>query len=180
MVFLSFCDSLDLGLLYHDPRKRESFLSLRQHRRVGKVVMKRQAVRLNCGTVAFWQECVQFRSRRPCNGGPQRLFESVYHGNTQSIVSSSSSRVRRPKGGSIMSNPRTYAGSCFSGAAQFTVAGERVGMGYCHCRSCRHWSAGPVNAFTLWKPDAMKITKGAENIGTYNQTPQSYRKWCKT
>jgi hypothetical protein len=26
----------------------------------------------------------------------------------------------------------------------------------------------------------MKITKGAENIGTYNQTPQSYRKWCKT
>jgi len=79
-----------------------------------------------------------------------------------------------------MSDPGTYAGSCFCGAVQFTVTGEPVGMGYCHCRSCRHWSAGPVNAFTLWKPDAMKITKGAENIGTYNQTPQSYRKWCKT
>ena len=26
----------------------------------------------------------------------------------------------------------------------------------------------------------MKITKGEENIGAYNQTPQSYRKWCKT
>ena len=26
----------------------------------------------------------------------------------------------------------------------------------------------------------MKITRGAENIGTYNKTPQSYRKWCKT
>ncbi len=26
----------------------------------------------------------------------------------------------------------------------------------------------------------MKITQGAENIGTYNKTPASYRKWCKT
>ncbi|HST00555.1 MAG TPA: GFA family protein, partial [Usitatibacter sp.] len=36
----------------------------------------------------------------------------------------------------------------------------------------------PVNAFTLWKPDALKVTKGAEKIGTFNKTPQSYRKWC--
>ncbi len=79
-----------------------------------------------------------------------------------------------------MSSAKTYEGSCFCGAVQFTMTGEPVGMGYCHCRSCRHWSAGPVNAFTLWKPDAMKITKGAQNIATYNKTPQSYRKWCKT
>jgi hypothetical protein len=52
-------------------------------------------------------------------------------------------------------------------------------MGYCHCESCRHWSAGPVNAFTLWKPDAVKVTRGADNIGTYNKSPNSYRKWCK-
>nr|WP_256352441.1 GFA family protein [Pseudomonas sp. PDM31] len=52
-------------------------------------------------------------------------------------------------------------------------------MGYCHCASCRHWSAGPVNAFTLWKPEAVQVTRGADNIGTYNKTVQSYRKWCK-
>ncbi len=75
---------------------------------------------------------------------------------------------------------RTYNGSCFCGAVQFTVTGEPAAMGYCHCESCRHWSAGPVNAFTLWKPDAVKVTQGASNIGTYNKTPQSYRKWCKT
>jgi hypothetical protein len=51
-------------------------------------------------------------------------------------------------------------------------------MGYCHCESCRHWSAGPVNAFSLWKPEAFKITRGASSIGTYNKTPISYRKWC--
>ncbi len=51
-------------------------------------------------------------------------------------------------------------------------------MGYCHCESCRHWSAGPVNAFTLWKPDALKVTQGAASVGTHNKTPISYRKWC--
>jgi putative chitinase len=37
-------------------------------------------------------------------------------------------------------------------------------MGFCHCRSCRSWSAGPVNAFTLWKPENVKVTKGADLI----------------
>jgi len=63
---------------------------------------------------------------------------------------------------------------------QFTVQGEPAGMGYCHCDSCRQWSAGPVNAFTLWHPESLKIARGADNIGTYNKTPISYRKWCKT
>ena len=79
-----------------------------------------------------------------------------------------------------MSNRESYKGSCFCGAVEFTVSGEPAGMGYCHCDSCRHWSAGPVNAFTLWSPEAVKITQGADNIGTYNKTPQSFRKWCKT
>ena len=79
-----------------------------------------------------------------------------------------------------MNQDNTYQGSCFCGAVRFEVSGEPQGMGYCHCESCRHWSAGPVNAFTLWKPDAVKVTQGADNIGTYNKTPGSSRKWCKT
>lgn len=79
-----------------------------------------------------------------------------------------------------MSNEKTYKGRCFCGAVQLTVSGEPVAMGYCHCESCRQWSAGPVNAFTLWNPDAVQITRGAENIGTYNKTPNSSRKWCKS
>jgi hypothetical protein len=80
----------------------------------------------------------------------------------------------------MINNEKAYEGSCFCGAVQFIVRGEPAGMGYCHCESCRRWSAGPVNAFTLWKPEAIEITKGAENVGTYNKTPRSYRKWCKT
>lgn len=79
-----------------------------------------------------------------------------------------------------MSSAKTYMGSCFCGAVQFTVTGEPAAMGYCHCVSCRRWSAGPVNAFTLWQPEVVKITRGADNIGTYNKTPASARKWCKS
>jgi len=75
---------------------------------------------------------------------------------------------------------QTYAGACFCGAVQFTVSGGPAAMGYCHCESCRSWSAGPVNAFTLWKPDALKVTRGADKIGTFSKTPRSARKWCKT
>jgi hypothetical protein len=37
-----------------------------------------------------------------------------------------------------------------------------------------------VNAFTLWKPEALKVILGADHIGTYNKTANSFRKWCKT
>ena len=77
-----------------------------------------------------------------------------------------------------MSDATTYKGSCFCGAVQFTVTGDPAAMGYCHCKDCRLWSAGPVNAFTLWKPDQLKVTQGADKIRTHNKTARSLRKWC--
>lgn len=79
-----------------------------------------------------------------------------------------------------MEKQSSYSGSCFCGAVQFTVTGEPVAMGYCHCDSCRKWSAGPVNAFSLWKPESVRITQGADKIGTYSKSPRSNRKWCKS
>jgi hypothetical protein len=78
-----------------------------------------------------------------------------------------------------MGEAKAYSGGCFCGAVQLTVTGEPAAMGYCHCESCRHWSAGPVNAFTLWSPDSVKVTRGADLIGSYSKSPQSIRKWCK-
>ena len=79
-----------------------------------------------------------------------------------------------------MTNDKIYKGSCFCGAIELVVAGEPIATGYCHCRSCRTWSASPVNAFTLWKPDAVTITRGASYVATYNKTDRSFRKWCAT
>jgi len=72
----------------------------------------------------------------------------------------------------------SYEGSCFCGAVKLKVTGEPVAMGYCHCASCRSWSAGPVNAFSLWKPASVTVTQGANQIGTFAKTPASERKWC--
>ncbi|WP_449369408.1 GFA family protein [Tropicimonas aquimaris] len=40
-----------------------------------------------------------------------------------------------------------HKGQCFCGAVEVEVSGDPAGMGYCHCDSCRHWSAGPGQCF---------------------------------
>jgi hypothetical protein len=72
-----------------------------------------------------------------------------------------------------------HKGECFCGAVKLEASGDPEGMGYCHCRSCRSWSGGPVNAFTLWKPASVKIRAGADHVATFNKTPGSSRKYCR-
>ena len=74
---------------------------------------------------------------------------------------------------------QTFEGQCFCGAVRLVVRGAPEGAGYCHCAACRSWSAGPVNAFTLWKPEAVEVTQGADQIGEYHKNERSYRQWCK-
>ena len=73
----------------------------------------------------------------------------------------------------------TYTAGCFCGAVEVEAAGAPVFAGYCHCRDCQAWSAAPVNAFSLWKSSDVRVTRGASDIGTYNKTENSYRKFCK-
>ena len=86
-----------------------------------------------------------------------------------------------------MNQEKTYVGSCFCGAVEFELNGKPEAMAYCHCDSCRHWSTALVSAFTLWRPDAIKILRGLEKIATYNRNPLtdnedivSERQWCKS
>jgi hypothetical protein len=74
--------------------------------------------------------------------------------------------------------PDKHKGACFCGSVEIEVTGEPAAMGYCHCASCRSWSAGPVNAFTLWKPADVKVTKGAEFVGRFKKTEKSDRQFC--
>ena len=74
----------------------------------------------------------------------------------------------------------SYQGSCFCGAVTFELSGTPLRMGYCHCEDCAAWAGAPINAFSLWKPESLKITQGQDRIGTYNKTERSYRKFCKT
>ncbi|MEO5813458.1 MAG: GFA family protein [Rhodanobacter sp.] len=72
-----------------------------------------------------------------------------------------------------------HTGTCFCGSVEVEVTGTPEAMGYCHCSSCRSWSAAPVHAFTLWKPDSVKVTRGSEFIGHFKKTENSDRQFCK-
>lgn len=78
-----------------------------------------------------------------------------------------------------MTDENIYTGTCFCGVVELAVTGEPEAMGYCHCESCREWSASPVNAFTLWNPEAVNIIKGTEHIASFQKTGKSVRKWCR-
>jgi len=71
-----------------------------------------------------------------------------------------------------------HIGKCFCGTVTLEVEGAPEAMGYCHCNSCRSWSGGPVNAFSLWKPEAVRITAGKEYVATYQKTKLSQRQYC--
>ncbi len=71
-----------------------------------------------------------------------------------------------------------HFGSCFCGEVKIEVSGEPEAMGYGHCASCRSWSGGPVNAFSLWKPENVKVTAGGKSLATFAKTPMSRRQYC--
>ena len=85
-----------------------------------------------------------------------------------------------------MTQENKDTGRCFCGDVQFSLSGSPELMAYCHCDSCRHWSAGQVSAFTLWKPESLHITQGKDCISSFKKNPgsedvtvHSERKWCK-
>jgi len=71
-----------------------------------------------------------------------------------------------------------HKGHCFCGSVEIEVTGEPLDMGYCHCASCRSWSGGPVNAFSLWKPENVQVTRGADKVGTFKKSDNSERQYC--
>lgn len=71
-----------------------------------------------------------------------------------------------------------HVGKCFCGAVEIEVDGAPEAMGYCHCSSCRSWSGGPVNAFSLWKPAAVRVTAGAKHVATFKKSELSHRQYC--
>jgi hypothetical protein len=73
----------------------------------------------------------------------------------------------------------THVAKCFCGAVELSLSGMPEAMGYCHCESCRHWSAGPVNAFSLWPDAAVRITRGEDQLGVYDGSANSRRRWCQ-
>ena len=72
----------------------------------------------------------------------------------------------------------TLRGTCFCGAVEVEVTGAPEAMGYCHCASCRSWSAAPVNAFMLYKDANVQVMRGEAHLGRFALTERSERQFC--
>jgi len=83
------------------------------------------------------------------------------------------------EGAAANTEAATYKAGCFCGAVELEATGKPVFAGYCHCGDCQAWSAAPINAFSLWKSDSVRVIKGEADIGTFHKTENSYRKFCK-
>ena len=71
-----------------------------------------------------------------------------------------------------------HTGTCFCGAVEIEMTGAPLEMGYCHCRSCRAYSGGPVSAFILWPAANVRVARGAALVGRFNKTGMSDRQYC--
>jgi hypothetical protein len=72
----------------------------------------------------------------------------------------------------------THMGRCYRGAVEIEMRGDPLEMGYCHCENCRHYSAAPVSAFTLWTKENVNVTKGEEFLGRFKSSEISERRYC--
>ncbi len=72
----------------------------------------------------------------------------------------------------------SYTGNCFCGAVSIELTGEPNVMGYCHCTDCASWAGAPINAFSLWAPESVKVTEGADKLASFAKTEASHRKYC--
>ena len=75
---------------------------------------------------------------------------------------------------------QAYKAGCPCGAVELEIAGDPAVQAYCHCNSCRSWLSAPLHAAALWPSPSVKVTKGADNLGTYKRTEASHRQFCKS
>lgn len=72
----------------------------------------------------------------------------------------------------------THKGQCYCGAVTIEATGAPEAMGYCHCGACRAWSGAPINAFTLWKTDNVKVTNGSDSLGRFKSSDMTVHRFC--
>lgn len=69
--------------------------------------------------------------------------------------------------------------TCMCGAVALEISGEPAAQVFCHCESCRGWLGAPIHAASLWPKADVRITRGADELGTYKRTDASHRKFCR-
>lgn len=72
----------------------------------------------------------------------------------------------------------TLAGSCLCGEVHYAVRGPLVGIGHCHCRTCRKAHGAAFGTFAVVTADAFSWKRGAEQLSRYGAGGDRTRAFC--
>ena len=67
-------------------------------------------------------------------------------------------------------------GGCHCGAVRYRIDGRANTHALCHCTDCRRHAGAPMVGWTMYKADAVKITKGSPKI--YASSEHGRRHFC--
>lgn len=67
-------------------------------------------------------------------------------------------------------------GGCLCGAVRYEADGPPVGVGNCHCRTCRRHTGAPMVAFVMFEANNVRFPKSERNI--FRSSPNVKRGFC--
>ena len=67
-------------------------------------------------------------------------------------------------------------GGCHCGAIRYEAQGEALTHALCHCTDCRRHAGAPMVAWTMYKQQSVRLTKGAPK--TYCSSEHGRRQFC--
>lgn len=75
-------------------------------------------------------------------------------------------------------DPNNLKGSCMCGAVRFEATGTPLGVGHCHCESCRRHTGAPVVTYVGFRAD--QVTFSGQERCIYASSPGVARAFCNT
>jgi hypothetical protein len=67
-------------------------------------------------------------------------------------------------------------GGCHCGAIRYEAEGQALTHALCHCTDCRRHAGAPMVGWTMYKLDAVKVTKGTPKV--YASSEHGRRHFC--
>ena len=65
---------------------------------------------------------------------------------------------------------------CMCGTVELEIRGEPTAQAYCHCESCRGWTAAPLWAATMWAASSIseRVLAVADGLPKFRDYPREF------
>jgi hypothetical protein len=94
----------------------------------------------------------------------------------RSLTNSIKPTINVKIGENLENGQMILTGGCHCGAIRYEASGEAITHALCHCTDCRRCAGAPAVSWTMYKQDAVKITKGEPKI--YASSENARRHFC--